>query len=362
MEETNNLFERFDRILESYGPAVEYAEKHFKELRKREENATKKVMTSLCYSLGIACPSLIIHKVVRGNKRGRIIKEIPKGEDCNYSIISYDEKGNPVAIRPYNKWGTQDAEYFYEFDGYMWAVELLDHSGKGCSTLYRMLFENGRIRSYYEMEPFHLWGEEYEYPEDESKPIRCIRYRYVPGRVETSKDVPAGQEHSPMHECLYEISRDGKKIAEYVKEGDGYEFCREYVSGNRKKSATPKPEADTFERFCEWLDGELEKELPARSSGVYFSLTEGNEDGFDIIMCFTEYFDKEDEDWACDVIEEFGFFTVSTNGECRWEDILVWSGKWLKKYLQKGKQKKILKSFAGIGVGFDDGDVKIING
>lgn len=361
---TKNLFERFDKILESYGPAVKYAEEHFEELRDREQNAAKKVMTSLAYDLGIACPSRIIHKVIRGNKRGRIIKEVPKGEDRHYTIFSYDEGGNPVAVRPYNKWGAQDAKYFFQYDGYIWAVRLYDHSGEGIhSDLYRMLYEDGKIRSFYIIGgTHHLWGEEYEYPLDESEPIRCTRYAYVPTRVETSKDVPAGQEHSPMDERLYEISRDGRKIAEYVKEGDGYEFCREYVSGNRKKSATPKPAPDTSRKFCEWLDGELENELPDKSCGVYFSLTEGNEDGFDITMCFTESFDKEDEEWACNVTEEFGTFTVSTNGECRWEDILVWSCKYLKKYLQKGKQRDILKSFAGTGAGFDEGDVEIIKG
>lgn len=359
--ETNNLFERFDKILESYGPAVKYAEEHFEELRAGEQNAAKKVITSLGYDLGIACPSLIVHKVIRGHKKGRIIKEIPTGEDCNYNIISYDEDGNPVAVRAYNKWGTHEAEYFFLYEGYVWAVRLYDHSGEGShATLYRMLFEDGKICSYYMMEPFYLWGEEYEYPEDEDAPIRCKRYYYVPGRVETSKDVPAGQEHSPMTEYLYEINRDGKKIVEYVKEGDGYAFCREYVSGKRKKSATQKPAQNTFARLCEWMDKELERELPERSCGVYFSLTEGNEDGFDITMCFTKNFDKEDEEWACDVTEEFGTFTVFTNGECRWEDILAWSCKYLKEYLQKGTRKEMLKSFAGIGVGFDEGDVEII--
>ncbi len=266
-----------------------------------------------------------------------------------------------MAVRPYNKWGAQDAKYFFQYDGYIWAVRLYDHSGEGIhSDLYRMLYEDGKIRSFYIIGGYHhLWGEEYEYPENESEPIRCLRYSYVPTRVDTSKDVPAGQEHSPMTEWLYEISRDGKKIAEYVKKGDGYDFCREYVSGKRKKSATPKPEPDTADRFFQWLDGELEKELPDCSCGVYFSLTEGNEDGFDITMCFTESFDREDEEWACNVTEEFGTFTVCTNGECRWEDILAFSVKLIKGYLQKGGQSKTLKMFAGVGAGFDEGDVEI---
>lgn len=357
----NNLFERFDKILESYDSTVKYAEEHFEELRDSEQNAAKKVMTTLGYDLGIACPSLIIHKIVRGNKKGRIIKEIPKGKECNYNIISYDKEAKPVAIRPYNKWGAQDATYFFQYEGYIWAVCLYDNSGKGtCSDLYRMLYENGRIQSFYIMGKSHLWGEEYEYPQDEAEPIRCKRYYYVPNRVETSKDIPAGHEHSPMTEWLYEISRDGKTIAEYVKQGEGYDFYREYVTGKLKKSATPKPAPDTFERFCEWLDGELKKELPDTSCGVYFSLTEGNEDGFDITMCFTEHFDKEDEEWACDVTAEFGTFTAATNGECHWENILAWSCKYLKKYLQKGTQAEKLKSFAGIGAGFDEGDVEII--
>lgn len=35
-------------------------------------------------------------------------------------------------------------------------------------------------------------------------------------------------------------------------------------------------------------------------------------------------------------------------------------GKKIAEYVQKGTRKEVLKSFAGIGVGFDEGDVEII--
>lgn len=35
-------------------------------------------------------------------------------------------------------------------------------------------------------------------------------------------------------------------------------------------------------------------------------------------------------------------------------------GKKITEYVKKGTRKEVLKSFAGIGVGFDEGDVEII--
>ncbi|MCI8509637.1 MAG: hypothetical protein K2J90_00410 [Lachnospiraceae bacterium] len=232
MEKNNNLFEWFDRIIESSSQAVEYAEKHFEQLHDREKKAVKNVITSLGYGLGIACPSLIVHRVVGGNKKGVVIKEAPKGKE--YNVISYDKKENPIAVRSYDKFGTQDAYYFYKLGEYIWAVKLDDHTGKAAlCDIYRILFQNRKIKSYYEicLTPYvdSLWGEEYEYPEDESISVRCRQYSYTKEKVQILKDIPVGLECSPLSEYLYEISGDGKKIAEYEKVGNNYEFCREYV-------------------------------------------------------------------------------------------------------------------------------------
>ncbi len=360
-----NLFEKYDKIISSIENAKKYAEEHFGEILERAESADKTVLTSYANWLGLADPSLINHRVVRGSKRGRIIKEIP--EDGEHTKILYKD-GKLAAVRSYNSFGTESSYFFFEFEGFVWAVPIFAgkedkkyyYYGKASyGECFRLKYdENGRIISRYMISGISLIGEEYEYPEDENEPIKCVGYYYVSGLSGSSKSIPAGYENSPMCENYYEISRDMKVIREYEKKGEEYVFCREYVSSG-KKAAKPKPAADTYEKLSKWLD-ELLSDIPDGAKGLFFCLDEGTEDGFGIDPYFTSRFDEDDEDWACDEIKNPKEFFVSANGKTEWEDILKYASKVLRKYLKEGEKRGVIKSLDGAGVGFSDGDIIIL--
>lgn len=345
-----NLFHQFDAIIESRAAAIAHAEGQATLLQQREQNADHRVITTLAYDLGSVCPSPIRHKVISGNKRGRVIKEIPEGE--NYTVISFDASHQPVAFRPVNRFGTREAHYFFEYNGFEWAVALSDEKGKETfSTVYRIERENGRLRSFYCIERSSLIGEEYSYPQQADAPVICHFYYYVPHLSNSSKDIPAGFEGSPMREYRYDIFHD--RILCHDKLGDAYVFSREYSNASKKSRTTP------YSQLKKWLDGLLPTIEPKAHQGVYFSLTEGTEGGFHIYLQLTGSFDPDDE-WNCYITDSYESPQIETGQERTWEQILELSLDMLKRYLKSGTQKNRLLAFDGIGAGFPDGDTVIL--
>ena len=122
----DNLFERFDDIIRCKDEVIRYADGLCGQLHEAEDHAARKVITTLGYDLGIACPSPLRHIVVGGNKKGKVIGNIP--EKDNYQIISYDKDGAPIAFRSGNKFGIKDAYFFFSYNGYTWAAEMNKNS------------------------------------------------------------------------------------------------------------------------------------------------------------------------------------------------------------------------------------------
>ena len=73
-------------------------------------------------------------------------------------------------------------------------------------------------------------------------------------------------------------------------------------------------------------------------------------------------FDIEDSDWPCDEITDFESRKNLYEWEmdCSWKKALSYVIKELKEYLSDGKYANLLKSRKGVGVGFVDGDIKIL--
>ena len=345
------LFERFDAILDCRTEVFEYANGMCEALHEAEANAPKKVITTLGYDLGIACPSLVRHIVIGGHKRGKIIKKIPEGK--NYQIISYDEAGNPVAFRSGNKFGLESsAHFFFNYNGYVWAVEM---NKDGCYpyayTIYRIGYnKDGKIESFYSFDSRSLIGEEYSYS-DEEFPITCQYYWYTPTRIGTSKSIPSGHENSPMSEYQYLIFRD--KIEGYKKVGD------EFVFGGDFKRTKSKPTKSSYQQFSQQLDNILEQAASLKHCGVYFQLSEGNENEYRIYINLTSDFHSEDDSWACEVESSIGEIVIETGKETQWKTILRVSTENVNKYLNGGTYRDKLQQCKGVGVGFPDGDLNI---
>ena len=366
--EKENLFTEFDNEIESIHAAIKYAEEHFDEFVAKKKNSAKTVYTTLGCELGIACPDLINHRVIGGHKRGRIIKE--KNEADGYCEIGYDENDNPIHFTHINSFGRENAYFFFEYSGYHWTLNLwvddpfvdkkCEYYGKyahGDVTKY-CYDGQGRISYYAEISRASISANKYEYPENITDPIICRHYYYVPNLSKSSKDIPAGYEHSPMRENLYEISPDMKVIREYYKSEEEFVFNREICSRG-KKSAKPKIAEDSFERLAEWLDKELAKDIPT-DGGVYFDIFGETEDGFGLSLCITEDFTPDDDDWGCYVVYSSDMLMISTNGEMEWEDVLKNVVRLLKKYLREGNSRSLLKKYKGVGTAYSDSDIEYI--
>ncbi len=364
MSDNNKIMDQLDAEIRSCFPASEYAQEHIEEIiEKAYQNCVKKVYTTRGYDLGIACPSLVNHRVIGGHKKGRIIKSIP--EKDAYCEIGYDNNNQPLYFKSVNEFRSEDTYFFFEYDNAFWAMEMESvYKNKRTrfvrsSKIKKYYYdEKGRIRFYAEMECYgYALANIYAYPDDETKPIICHFYRYV---THLEKEPVPDKERwngTLFYACLYEITPDLKTITEYNQNADGeYRFSRQISSGG-KKSSKPKAAADSYDRFAEWLDSELEKDIPV-SGGVYFDLFSPTEDGFGIYFCIAATFDINDDDWACEPAYcSDHMHMVVTNGQLEWENAQNTAIKLIEKYLRKGKYQNLLKEYDGIGTSFSDGDI-----
>ncbi len=380
------LFERFDGDILS----VEKVRKYIKEnagaiIRAASEKCVKTVMTTRSYELGIACPSLVNHRVIGGHKRGRVIRKKP--ENDAYTLIGYDSDGKPLFHNVINEYGSEDKYYFFDFDGYTWAVGICDdENSKSFGEMrpyghtYKWQYdEQGRISYYASMEFINfdtlndtfsgrVMANIYEYPEDAGEPVICRFYDYnrprptPPHLSSILKDkFAAGRLNEKPFlntDFLYEIYPDDS-IKAYYRKDNGYVFSREITSSKRKKSAKPAVAQDSYEKLCKWIDNALSEDIPD-DGGIYFDLFSATEDGFGIYLQITSSFDPEDDEWGCDVVWSSEMLMIETNGEMEWQSVLNASARLLRKYFREGDKRNVLKGYMGAGVSFPDGDTEYI--
>lgn len=117
-----------------------------------------------------------------------------------------------------------------------------------------------------------------------------------------------------------------------------------------------------YEDFSKWLEGNLEQ-LPSDTVAVNFNLYEGADQTYDIQLIGTDTFDEENEDWVCEEIFTTGediFLLPRTNDIENWEEGLSIIIKMVEKYLENGKYANMLKGLQAVGIGFVDGDIKLL--
>lgn len=115
--------------------------------------------------------------------------------------------------------------------------------------------------------------------------------------------------------------------------------------------------------FTKWLDESVPSDIPAGVRGFSFNLTEVMPGEFEVELIGAERFDRDDEDWACEEIwEPAGRSIEIPSGEAGngWEDVLERMAGMAMDYLSKGARSGTLKSADGIGIGFVDGNLKIL--
>ncbi len=122
-----------------------------------------------------------------------------------------------------------------------------------------------------------------------------------------------------------------------------------------------------FDEISEWLDDVLEDVsetgIPTEVISFGFNLYDDGDDNWSMELIGTSEFDADDEDWLCHEVTDFDTREDPFQWcqKATWEEILNDITRFLKRYLKSGKYADILKAKSGVGVGFVDGDVKILH-
>ena len=124
--------------------------------------------------------------------------------------------------------------------------------------------------------------------------------------------------------------------------------------------------------FYSWLDSALSEDIPGEVVGFAINLYE-SPDCYEAELVGAPTFDSEDEDWACDDIfmsERFEFpsETVLEDWEpspelpSGWEAAQAMIAESVSNYISGASNgAKKLRSAKGVGVGFVDGNLTLIN-
>jgi shikimate kinase len=115
-----------------------------------------------------------------------------------------------------------------------------------------------------------------------------------------------------------------------------------------------------YNEFEKWIETIFNQELPGKIKAINFNLYGENNNSWSLEMVGTENFDLYEEDWACDEIFDTRDNPLRWEEQAAWEDILEEISGILLTYMEKGQYADKIKTYQGVGVGFVDGDIKLI--
>lgn len=117
-----------------------------------------------------------------------------------------------------------------------------------------------------------------------------------------------------------------------------------------------------YTKVAKWLDNVLSQKISEEVVAFCFNLYDDGNNNWSMELVGTERFDVEDEEWCCEEITDFGTREglLAWNKETEWDKVLDEIKTVLNEYIENGKYAEVLKSKAGVGVGFVDGDVEIL--
>lgn len=129
---------------------------------------------------------------------------------------------------------------------------------------------------------------------------------------------------------------------------------------SRKKDDSEK---DLDKHIFDWINKIMNTEIPENVVALNFNLYDDGDSNWSMELVGTNSFSIDDPDWACD--ETFDFNTRNNPlkwvRKCSWDDFRSNTVAAVTRYLADGKYADIMKKYKGIGVGFVDGDIEIIN-
>lgn len=117
-----------------------------------------------------------------------------------------------------------------------------------------------------------------------------------------------------------------------------------------------------YDKVAAWLDDVLKQDISDEVEAFCFNLYDDGDNNWSMELVGTERFDENDADWPCDEVTDFGTREglIAWNKASKWDVVFEEMSAILKQYLESGAYAGVLKSKAGIGIGFVDGDVEIL--
>lgn len=113
--------------------------------------------------------------------------------------------------------------------------------------------------------------------------------------------------------------------------------------------------------LAEWLDSLLQDPLPRDIAAVNFNLYDDGDHCWSAELIGAGSFDADDPDWACDEVYAARDSLLCWEQNASWEQVLEDFVAQLEAYLENGRFKDQLKSFQGLGAGFVDGDIVLVD-
>lgn len=115
--------------------------------------------------------------------------------------------------------------------------------------------------------------------------------------------------------------------------------------------------------MADWIDNVLDTDIPDNIVAFCFNLYEEGDGNWSMELVGTDWFDEDDEDWACNEATDFGSREAlfEWKMDCEWEELLDYMVDELKEYLVEGKYAALLKASVGVGVGFVSGNLEILH-
>lgn len=116
----------------------------------------------------------------------------------------------------------------------------------------------------------------------------------------------------------------------------------------------------SYSSFEKWIDRTLSANIPNNIEAFCVNICEDGSGRYSIELIGAGSFDKENSDWACDEVFANREDPLKWESNKSWKETQTCVEGIVRQYLTNGKYASILLSKKGVGVGFVDGELVLL--
>lgn len=129
---------------------------------------------------------------------------------------------------------------------------------------------------------------------------------------------------------------------------------------DKNKAEEQNVEEEVRKKFFEWLDWVLSSKNIDKAVAFNFNIYEDGNNIWSLEFVCTSAFSATDSDWACAELFATREHPFKITYSEPWQEVLALFRKFVNSYLETGSLREVLKSKAGVGIGFVDGDLELL--